>query len=102
MRWLLIGLFLVTFGNSQAQIRVVKFNAASSIMLSPGLAFESVSKKQFSWQLSASYRPSFSSKSAFISPALENRNFENLTVEGFSVTAEYRFYTSRSTTDPTK
>lgn len=87
---------------SQAQIRVAKVNVAGAAFYTPGIAFEKVRNKQFSWLIAASYRFPVSSQSALLNPILAERQYIDFQAKGWSVTGEYRFYTERARRDPTK
>lgn len=102
IRLLLITLFFCSASCLCAQISLVKFNAASMALGSPGLAFEKVKKKQYSWQVSASYYLPFFKAKGFYKPILEEREFKDVHTKGFSISAEYRFYTRRARKEPTK
>lgn len=101
-RFLIISLLVLGFGEVVGQYSLVKFNLASSAFGSPGLAYERVKKRQFSWQVSASYHVPIMSGKGFYGPVLEEREYKDLDHSGFSVSAEYRFYTTRAKKDATK
>jgi hypothetical protein len=102
VRILFISLILLSGTEVSSQYSLLKLNLASTAMGSPGVAFEKVKKKQFGWQLSASYHtPMFSGK-GYYSAVLEEREFKSIDNRGFSVSGEYRFYTERARRDATK
>lgn len=88
--------------DTHAQIRVVKLNVASAAFAAPSISYERVRDKQFSWQLTLSYRPNINGPNLLYNRFEEGWSYEGGQTRVAGGQLAYRWYTRKGRTQPTK
>ncbi|MCH2199302.1 MAG: DUF3575 domain-containing protein [Flavobacteriales bacterium] len=88
--------------SSTAQIRVAKVNVASAAFGTASFSFEKVRDKQFSWQLTATYRPRISGPNMAFNNLETGWELSRSEAQVIGGQLAYRFYTRKGRTQPTK
>ncbi len=100
-----LAFLAVTMGLSEkaaAQIRVVKINVASAAFAAPSISYERVKDKQFSWQLTLSYRPEWKGPHLLYHRFDEGWSYEGGRTRVAGGQFAYRWYTRKGRTQATK
>ena len=102
MKHLLIFISILGALNVNSQIRVVKLNPVSAAFGAASLSFERVWDKQYSLNLTATYRPDIKGPDLLFTPSEEGWSLKGSQSTMWGGQIAYRWYTRKGRTQPAK
>lgn len=93
---------LLSAFDGMGQIRAIKINPISAAFGTASVSFEHVRDKQFSWHVTATYRPELKGPDLIFSPSEEGWTLTGSKTQLWGAQIAHRWYTRKGRSQPTK